>query len=120
MHDMLGGLASHSLIAADTRQPPTRFSMLETVRHYCFERLTQAEETQQLHRRHRDWCLQLVAGVLPEAFDTQRVARLLPELDSLRAAFRWRQLAALARVTASEYGRTAPGYKQACELLKIA
>ena len=45
MHDMLGGLASHSLIAADTRQPPTRFSMLETVRHYCFERLTQAEET---------------------------------------------------------------------------
>ena len=27
--------------------------------------------------------------MLPEAFDTQRVARLLPELDNLRAAFRW-------------------------------
>jgi hypothetical protein len=41
------------------------------------------------------------------------------EFARTRAAFRWRQLAALARVTASEYGRTAPGYKQACELLKI-
>ncbi len=36
-----------------------------------------------------------------------------------RAAFRWRQLVALARVTASEYGRTAPGYKQARELLGL-
>ena len=35
-----------------------------------------------------------------------------------RPAFRWRQLVALARVTASEYGRPAPGYAQACELLK--
>jgi len=35
-----------------------------------------------------------------------------------RAAFRWRHLAALARVTASEYGFTAPGYLQAHELLK--
>jgi hypothetical protein len=42
------------------------------------------------------------------------------EFARTRAAFRWRQPAALARVTASEYGRTAPGYKQACELLKIS
>src|SRR5205807_7759949 len=34
------------------------------------------------------------------------------EFKRTRAAFRWRQLVALARVTASEYGRTAPGYKQ--------
>jgi hypothetical protein len=44
-----------------------------------------------------------------------------------RPEFRWRQMVALARVTASAYaydvndshGHRAPGYEQACELLKI-
>jgi len=42
------------------------------------------------------------------------------EFASLRPAFRWRQLSALARVTASEFGRPAAGYAEACELLKPA
>ena len=41
------------------------------------------------------------------------------EFSSTRKAFRWRQLAALARVTASEYGQPAPGYAEACNLLKL-
>jgi hypothetical protein len=41
------------------------------------------------------------------------------EFASTRPAFRWRQLVALARVTASEYGRPAPGYDEACERLKV-
>ncbi|MFO0954071.1 MAG: hypothetical protein U0835_23535 [Isosphaeraceae bacterium] len=41
------------------------------------------------------------------------------EFAATRPAFRWRQLTALARVTASEYGRPAPGYAEACRLLKI-
>ncbi len=41
------------------------------------------------------------------------------EFASTRPAFRWRQLVALARVTASEYGRPAPGYAEACELLGL-
>ena len=41
------------------------------------------------------------------------------EFSRTRPAFRWRQLVALARVTASEYGRPAPGYAQACELLGV-
>ncbi|MGD9644798.1 MAG: hypothetical protein AB7U73_03740 [Pirellulales bacterium] len=36
-----------------------------------------------------------------------------------RPAFRWNQLVALARVTASEYGRPAPGYAEARELLNV-
>jgi hypothetical protein len=40
------------------------------------------------------------------------------EFNSTRPAFRWRQLVALARVTASEYGRPAPGMAEAKELLK--
>jgi hypothetical protein len=38
---------------------------------------------------------------------------------TIRPAFRWRQLAALARVTASEYGLPAPGYADACRLRKV-
>lgn len=41
------------------------------------------------------------------------------EFKTTRPSFRWRQLVALGRVTASEYGRPAPGYKQARELLKV-
>jgi hypothetical protein len=41
------------------------------------------------------------------------------EFASSRPSFRWRQLVALARVTASEYGLPAPGYAEACQLLKV-
>ncbi len=40
------------------------------------------------------------------------------EFAAARPAFKWRQLVALARVTASAYGYPAPGHKEACELLK--
>jgi hypothetical protein len=41
------------------------------------------------------------------------------EFAATRPAFRWRHLVALARVTASEYGFPAPGYAEACQLLKV-
>ena len=41
------------------------------------------------------------------------------EFAATRPAFRWRQLLALARVTASEYGRPAPGMTEAREILKV-
>src|SRR5262249_20803827 len=41
------------------------------------------------------------------------------EFQAMRPAFRWRQLVGLARVTASEYGTPAPGYADACRLLKL-
>jgi hypothetical protein len=39
------------------------------------------------------------------------------EFAATRPAFRWRQLVGLARVTASEFGRPAPGYAEARDLL---
>ena len=42
------------------------------------------------------------------------------EYATIRPAFRWRQLVALARVTASEFGFAAPGHKEACELLRLS
>ncbi len=41
------------------------------------------------------------------------------EFATTRAVFRWRHLAALARVTASEYGFPAAGYEEARALLKV-
>jgi hypothetical protein len=41
------------------------------------------------------------------------------EFASSRKAFRWRQLCGLARVTASEFGKPAPGVAEARELLKV-
>ena len=41
------------------------------------------------------------------------------EFASIRPAYRWRQLTALARVTASEYGRPAAGMAEARSLLKV-
>ena len=40
------------------------------------------------------------------------------EFASTRAAFRWRHLVALARVTASEYGRPAAGMAEARALVR--
>lgn len=42
------------------------------------------------------------------------------DFHTTRPAFRWRHLTGLARVTASEYGRPAPGQAEARELLKVA
>jgi len=41
------------------------------------------------------------------------------EFGSTRPAFRWRQLVALARVTASEFGRAAPGIAEARDRLGV-
>jgi hypothetical protein len=40
------------------------------------------------------------------------------EFNNSRPAFRWRQIVALARVTASAHGQPAPGYEEARRLLR--
>jgi hypothetical protein len=44
---------------------------------------------------------------------------VLEEFGRTRKAYRWDHVVALARVTASEYGKRADGYDQACGLLKL-
>jgi hypothetical protein len=44
----------------------------------------------------------------------------IEEYAATRPAYRWRQMVALARVTASQHGHPAPGYQQARELLGLA
>ncbi|HET6408172.1 MAG TPA: hypothetical protein VFG14_09850 [Chthoniobacteraceae bacterium] len=53
------------------------------------------------------------------ALHGEKFYRTVSEESALsRPAFKWRYLCALARVTASEYGRPAPGVAEARELLK--
>lgn len=42
------------------------------------------------------------------------------EFAATRPAYRWNQVIALARVTASEHGRTSPGYQEAKRLLGVS
>lgn len=42
------------------------------------------------------------------------------EFNTLPTKFKWNELAALARVTASEFGYAAPGYAQSRELLRLS
>jgi hypothetical protein len=42
------------------------------------------------------------------------------EFQATRASLRWRHLAGLARVTASEYGRPAPGYAESRDVLGLS
>lgn len=44
---------------------------------------------------------------------------VVEEYNATRPAFRWRQVVALARVTASAYGQPAPGHEEACRLLRV-
>jgi hypothetical protein len=54
------------------------------------------------------------------ALHAEKYYRTVSEEFALtRPAFRWRQLVALARVTASEFGQPAAGYADACHLLKV-
>ena len=51
---------------------------------------------------------------------TKNVTAAEQTFAASRPAYRWRYLVALARVTASEYGRPAPGVAEARALLKLA
>ena len=44
---------------------------------------------------------------------------VVEEFAKSRPAFRWRHVAGLARVSASEFGKPAPGYTQAKDLLRV-
>jgi tetratricopeptide (TPR) repeat protein len=75
----------HRTVGADGEP---RFGMLETIREDALERLEAAGEAAEARRRHQNWCLALVQPVSPELPDPARVARLISDLDNLRAALR--------------------------------
>lgn len=89
--DLLGLLVGKSLILADESEGTMRYRMLETVRQYGLEKLTDSGEAEAVRTRHRDH-YSGVAGAL-EAQPSGHGIQLVPwaelEMDNLRAAHAW-------------------------------
>ncbi len=90
--DLLTVLVDKSLVVADIGRDEPRYRLLESTRHYAFEKLTSLNEHDGATRRHAQWCLRFAKQAddgweaAPElAWRTQVEA----EVDNLRAALHW-------------------------------
>ncbi|HEX8745047.1 MAG TPA: LuxR C-terminal-related transcriptional regulator [Thermoleophilaceae bacterium] len=90
--DMLASLVDRSLVAVEERGPSVRYRLLETVREYELERLSEAEELDSIRDRHRDFFLALAERVAPP-LGSVRVREERGVLDAeeanLTAALAW-------------------------------
>jgi predicted ATPase/class 3 adenylate cyclase/DNA-binding CsgD family transcriptional regulator len=89
--DQLTLLIEKSLIAAEDSHFGTRYRMLETVRQYALEKLSESGEADTVRNRHRDHYAELALMLDdPGRFGHQRcVEQAEIEMDNLRAAFAW-------------------------------
>jgi predicted ATPase/predicted Ser/Thr protein kinase len=87
--DTLTALVEQSLVREEAIFGEPRYTLLETVREYAFERLQERGEEEAYCRRHLDYFLALAEEVEPLLFGaakTRQLDRLELELDNLRAA----------------------------------
>jgi len=90
--DLLTQLVDKSLVVAETQHGAARYRLLETVRQYGQERLSESGEGGAIRQRHRDWYLEWARRVdrsMRTAELEAWVERLRTEHDNLRAALRW-------------------------------
>lgn len=90
--NLLTQLADKSLVVVETQRSAARYKMLETVRQYAQERLSEAGETGATRQKHRDWYLEWAIHAnrnLRTAEQDIWVERLRTEHDNLRAALEW-------------------------------
>jgi predicted ATPase/DNA-binding SARP family transcriptional activator len=88
--DLLGRLIDRSLVVAD--RSTGRFRMLDTLRHYAAERLTEAGDEATLRTRHVQWCLELAERSEEQLRGAQQATwldRLSAERDNLHHALTW-------------------------------
>jgi predicted ATPase/DNA-binding SARP family transcriptional activator len=88
---LLDRLVDQSVVIADQRVDGTRYRMLELVREYAAERLTESGEAVDARRRHARWCADLAKSA--EHFGgpdhVARMRKLGVEEANLRAAMEW-------------------------------
>jgi predicted ATPase/class 3 adenylate cyclase len=91
--DLLGHLVDRSLLVAEEHPSEARFRMLETIRDYAQERLSESGQAAERYARHRDWFTGLVesarSAFLSGPVQPEWVRRLAADHDNLRAALRW-------------------------------
>ncbi|QUR69778.1 LuxR family transcriptional regulator [Mycobacterium spongiae] len=84
-------LVDKSLVVAEITGGPTRYRLLETVRHYALEKLGESGEAADVRNSHRDHYTSLAGSLLAPAPGDyeQRLARACDEMDNFRSAFDW-------------------------------
>jgi DNA-binding SARP family transcriptional activator len=90
--DLLGRLVDRSLVVAGEHGAETRYWLLETVRQYGAQQLTEVGEEEVIRSRHARWVLARAHEADPKLQSPERplwLARLLPDLDNIRAALAW-------------------------------
>ncbi len=89
---LLNMLIEDSLIRQTRHSAPARYDMLETVREYAMELLTDNAETATYRRRHAEYFMALVERAEPQLRQADQIEwleRLELEHDNLRAALGW-------------------------------
>ena len=92
--DLLASLVDKSLVLVEAKRGEARYRLLETVRQYARDCLTEAGEEAVVRTRHRAWCVTFAEQADPELRGPrQRVwlERLEMEYDNLRGALAWGQ-----------------------------
>jgi predicted ATPase/DNA-binding SARP family transcriptional activator/Tfp pilus assembly protein PilF len=91
--DLLDGLIAKSLVqVVETADGEARYGLLETMRQYGLERLTESGELTEVRDRHLDWCVALAEKAAPALAGPEQqtwVNRLEAEHDNFRAALTW-------------------------------
>jgi DNA-binding CsgD family transcriptional regulator/tetratricopeptide (TPR) repeat protein len=89
--DQLTLLVDKSLVVAEDSRGRMRYRMLETVRQFAQERLSDSGESQQVRTAHRDYYTGKAAMVDRPGQDPDRwpISRASRDIDNLRAAFDW-------------------------------
>jgi predicted ATPase len=86
-------LVQHNLVTLkDTSRGDPRFHMLEVVREFALEMLTESGEFDAIHRRHAEYFLSLGETAeqhLQASRSSEWLGKLETEHDNLRAAFTW-------------------------------
>ncbi|MFN2625325.1 MAG: adenylate/guanylate cyclase domain-containing protein [Mycobacteriales bacterium] len=78
-----GALAAKSLLVTDELDAATRLRMLEPVRQFAAEALTERGATPAVQRRHLEWCARFVVAERGDNFDSADIAQ---DADNVRAA----------------------------------
>ena len=93
LFDLLALLISKSLVQVD-QEPQARYSLLETIHEYGYDKLVEAGEVEELRDRHLQYYLTLSETNEMKLRTAERVFRLDEihrELSNLRAAIQWSQ-----------------------------
>jgi predicted ATPase/DNA-binding CsgD family transcriptional regulator len=107
--ELLPALVEQNLVRRVEQSSEPRFTMLETIRAFALERLTQSGEEPAIRQAHATWVLDLVEDAWPPRraapAGTQALVYLDAERDNIRAALAWamtRQDAEMALRLASD------------------